>query len=162
MLNRALAEVDRRIEEVQRQRDALDETLTRLRQLRQMVAYDPLLGEEVLRIGGTQPNVNGSTPTPASAVSVSRRSSDEVLKLIQSHFESVQNEWQSVREISKATGVSQSSLNSLLYTSRHKDAFESHLDSPRRRVFRLKGEGPKPAQPRPSGPRPKHIPYDHG
>jgi hypothetical protein len=48
------------------------------------------------------------------------------------------NEWQSARDIAHGTGLLRNTVNFLLFTSKHKDEFESQMRGPKKKVWRLK------------------------
>ncbi len=161
MTNRAVEEVDRRIRD-------LETRLARLRKIKELVANDPAMGDELLSI--VTPSLNGSQQ-PVVVQPQVRRYNSPLLEQVVAHFQSEQNRWQTVREISDAIGLSRNSLNGLLYTSRHKELFETQMEGPKRRVFRLKppAETEPPAPPnggmrsknRPAG-YPKDKPWPPG
>lgn len=163
MSNRAVEEVERRIRD-------LEMRIARLRRIRELLANDPALGDELLSLVTQSPN-----GMPESSLAQQPRLyGSPLVDQVVAHYKATENRWQTVREISDAIGLSRNSLNGLLYTSRHREIFETDLQGPKRRVFRLRAPAvpqPQPAaepQPPPQPPPdlraffggviPKHLP----
>jgi hypothetical protein len=143
------------VEEVDRQIAAIEAQLAKLRKIRQQLVNDPDLHEFFASLAS--PPANGSAPF--AALPQVRRYGSPLLQQVVAYMQSEDNRWQTVRDIVSATGLSRNSINSLLYTSKHKELFESELQGPKRRVFRLKVQAEtQPSQPPNGGMRPKNRP----
>lgn len=120
----AITELDRHITEAEAR-------LEKLRLLRAMLAEDPALADDLRRLlftpsaTGRRPDDSGDTPH---------------LDKVIAFFESRNNGWHTVRQITKETGLSRGSINYLFYGSKHKAIFESESKGPKRTLWRRKVE----------------------
>lgn len=127
MPNRVVEVLDQKISE-------LEARLNGLRAVRELFAKDPSISTEVIE-AILHENSNGHFDPREAAKD---KSASKCLAPVLNYFEVNNNEWATVPEISRATGLERSALHTLMTFGKHRHLFISKKISERRKYWRLK------------------------
>lgn len=119
--------LDRKISEI-------DDHLLRLRSIREHMHEDPALVTELTELM-VSPDANGRMAVPGE-----KTDSPHLPKILDFFRKKSPEEGVSAKEIEEGTGVQSGYLYSI-FDQKHKDQFEVHKPSPRRKFWRLKRDG---------------------
>jgi hypothetical protein len=152
---------DRAAELLRKKLEEQEARTERLRIILKCLEDDPALATELYEIL-KNPEANGYTPRGKFQHELPPNPNLEpILAVFKAKGE---DEWVTVNEICEVTGLTRHLVNTFLREGRHRDMFESHLQSARRMYFRLKKdreETPddrKPKKAAPKSGRPKKKP----
>jgi hypothetical protein len=126
-------------QELDRHIRLLEERADKLRTIRSMLADDPELAADLLRILLQHDPTAAlpSDPQVAELYSTARSKIAPHLDRITAFLQLGGNDWRSVRQITESTGLTRAAVNFVFYNSTHRDRFESQSRGPKEKVWRL-------------------------
>lgn len=92
-------------------------------------ALQKLLGDDPELIAELRAVLFPPEPAPPSVPAI---------EAVVGYFEAKSGEWLTARQIAEGTNLPRNTVNFLLFTSKHKERFESEMHGPKRKVWRLK------------------------